>query len=285
MTTTTAVDRPTATLPHRGATHDGHGLRVTQARVLRSEWTKFRSLRSPVWTMLIAVVLAVGIGALISAVQASHFDSASAALQAAFEPISVSLAGFGFAQLAVGVLGVLLVSGEYGTGMIRSSLTVVPKRLPVLWAKIAVTAAVVFLVMLVSSIASFFLGQALLDGHGLGVGLGAPGALRAVLGAPLAVTVVAVIGVAIGALVRATAGAISVFAGVFFVLPPLMGLLPESWSDTLSPYLPSQAAAALYRTSTFEGSTLAPWAGFAVLCAYAAVLVGFAAWQLRKRDA
>jgi hypothetical protein len=140
-------------------------LRVTQLRVLLSEWTKFRSLRSTVWTLLTAVVLSTGIGALFSAVSASQYHTFSAADKASFSPISTSLNGTLFSQLAIGVLGVLMISGEYGTGMIRSSLTAVPRRLPVLWAKLGVFAGVVFAVTLVTSFASFFLGQGGNAGH------------------------------------------------------------------------------------------------------------------------
>src|SRR6201993_4522636 len=144
-------------------------LKVTQARVLLSEFTKFRSLRSTVYTLLTAVALMIGIGALFSAVTASQYHTFSAVDKAAFNPVTTSLIGVSFAVVAFGVLGVLLMSGEYSTGMIRSSLTAVPRRLPVLWAKLAVFAAVIFSVSLVTSLVSFFLGQALLDGQHIGV--------------------------------------------------------------------------------------------------------------------
>ena len=118
-------------------------LKVTQARVLVSEFTKFRSLRSTLYTLLAAVALTVGIGALFSAVTASQYHTFGPADKAAFSPISTSLTGISFAVVAFGVLGVLLMSGEYSTGMIRSSLTAVPRRLPVLWAKLAVFAGVI----------------------------------------------------------------------------------------------------------------------------------------------
>src|ERR1700757_4597700 len=144
-------------------------LKVTQARVLLSEFTKFRSLRSTLYTLLTAVALMIGIGALFSAVTASQYHTFSAADKATFNPVTTSLIGVSFAVVAFGVLGVLLMSGEYSTGMIRSSLTAVPRRLPVLWAKLAVFAAVIFSVSLVTSLVSFFLGQALLDGQHIGV--------------------------------------------------------------------------------------------------------------------
>jgi ABC-type transport system involved in multi-copper enzyme maturation permease subunit len=260
-------------------------LKVTQGRVLRSEFTKFRSLRSTLYTLLVAVVLMIGIGALFSAVTASQYRTFSASDRASFNPISTSLDGITFAQIAFGVLGVLLMSGEYSTGMIRSSLTAVPRRLPVLWGKLAVFAGTIFGVSLVASFVSFFLGQALLSGHHLSVAITAPGALRSVIGAALYVTVAGLIGVALGALLRNTAAGISTFVGVFFVIPPLTGLLPSSVSAHLTQYLPSNAGEVLYGGAQGVQNALSPWAGFALLCGYALVLIGAAAWRLRRADA
>lgn len=260
-------------------------LKVTQRRVVLSEWTKFRSLRSTVWTLLIAVVLMVGLGALFSAVTASRFATLSPVEQATFSPAGTSLTGVLFAQLAVGVLGVLSMSGEYGTGMIRASLTVVPRRLPVLWGKIIVFAAAAFAVSLVAAVGSFYLGQALLHSHHLDVAITAPGAARQVLGAALYLTVAGIIGVSLGALLRTTAAGIATFAGVFFVIPPLMNLLPSSINDHISPYLPSNAGGAIYSAQLGGGHSLSPWVGFALLCGYAVVLTAGAAWRLRRTDA
>jgi ABC-2 type transport system permease protein len=278
----------TSTMTAAATTAPGAGqqrVRVTQLRVLQSEWTKFRSLRSSVYTLLAAVVLSIGIGALFSAVTASQFHTFSPADRAAFSPISTSLNGTLFSQLAIGVLGVLLISGEYSTGMIRSSLTAVPRRLPMLWAKLAVFAGVVFSVTLVTSFVSFFLGQALLSSHHLNVSISAPGALRSVVGAALYVTVAGLIGIALGTLMRNTAAGISTFVAAFFVIPPLTGLLPASWSSHFAQYLPSNAGEALFSASRDLAHPLTPWAGFAVLCIYAVVLIGFAAWRLRRSDA
>ena len=260
-------------------------LRVTQRRVLLSEWTKFRSLRSTVWTLLTAVVLSIGIGALFSAVSASQYSTFSAADKASFDPISTSLNGMLFAQLAIGVLGVLLISGEYSTGMIRSSLTSVPRRLPVLWAKLGVFAGVVFSVTLVTSFVSFFLGQALLNSHHLGVSISAANALRDVIGAALYATVAGMIGMALGGLLRNTAAGISTFVAVFFVIPPLTDLLPSSWTSHFVQYLPSNAGEVLFGGGRGLAHPLAPWTGFGLLCAYAAVMTGLAAWRLRRADA
>jgi ABC-2 type transport system permease protein len=240
----------------------GPALKVTQGRVLRSEFTKFRSLRSTAYTLLTAVVLMVGLGAIFSAVTASQYHTFNAAARASFNPITTSLSGVLFAVVAFGVLGVLVASGEYSTGMIRSSLTAVPRRLPVLWGKLAVFAGVIFPVSLIASFISFFLGQALLNSHHIGVSISAPGALF-----------------------RNTAAGIATFAGVFFVIPPLASLLPSSISGHLSPYLPSNAGAALWGGAQNAQNALAPWTGFALLCGYAAVLIAAAAWRLRRSDA
>jgi ABC-2 type transport system permease protein len=260
-------------------------LKVTQARVVRSEWMKFRSLRSTLYTLLAAVALTIGIGALFSGVTASQFHTFSAADKATFSPISTSLTGISFAVVAFGVLGVLLMSGEYSTGMIRSSLTAVPRRLPVLWGKLAVFAGAIFSVSLVTSFISFFVGQALLSSHHLSVAITAPDALRSVIGAALYVTVAGLIGVALGGLLRNTAAGISTFAAAFFVIPPLTGLLPASVSDHLSQYLPSNAGEALWGGTRGVTNVLSPWTGFAVLCGYAVILIAAAAWRLRRADA
>jgi ABC-2 type transport system permease protein len=260
-------------------------LKVTQGRVLRSELTKFRSLRSTIYTLLTAVVLMIGIGAIFSAVTASQYHTLSAVEQALLNPVTTSLSGVMFAVVAFGVLGVLVTSGEYSTGMVRSSLTAVPRRLPVLWGKLAVFAGVIFPVSLVASFISFFLGQVLLNSQHIGVSITASGALRSVIGAALYITVAGMIGVALGALFRNTAAGIATFAGVFFVIPPLASLLPSSISGDLSPYLPSNAGAALWGGAQGVPNALAPWNGFALLCGYAVVVIAAAAWRLRRSDA
>ena len=154
-----------------------------------------------------------------------------------------------------------------------------------LWAKLAVFAGVVFVTMLVASFTSFFVGQALLSGNGMDASLSDPGALRSVIGAALYLTVVGVIGVALGALFRNTAAAISTVVVVFFVIAPLTMLLPASWAEHFVQYLPSNAGAMLLGGTFGVANPLSPWTGFAVMCAYAVVLVGFAAWRLRRVDA
>jgi len=273
--TDTLVTPPPATVTARAR------LRVTGPRVVLSEWTKFRSLRSTVYTVLIAVVLMVGLGALFTAIAAGQ----PGGLNPGQSAVSTSLTGTFFAQLAIGVLGVLFISGEYSTGMIRSSLAAVPRRLPMLWGKVAVFAGVVFLTMLVASVAAFLVGQLLLSGQHLDASLSDPGALRSVLGAALYVTVAGVTALALGALLRNTAAAITTFVAVFFVIPPLTRLLPASLTDRFVQYLPANIGGVLTGGTSGVAHPLAPWTGFAVLCGYAAVLIAFAAWRLRRVDA
>ena len=252
-------------------------LRVTGPRVVLSEWTKFRSLRSTLYTLLLAVVFMVGLGALISAITANQ----PGGLEPGQSAISASLSGIFFAQLAIGVLGVLLISGEYGTGMIRSSLTA-PRRLPVVWAKALVLGVVTLLLSEIASFVGFFIGQATLGTHS--VAFSADGALRAVIGTGLYLTVVAVIGVALGFIIRSTAGGIAALVGILLVLPGVVSILPQTWQDNIGPYLPSTAGAALYDLHPEAGS-LDPWTGFGVFCLYAVVGLIAGAFVLNRRDA
>jgi ABC-2 type transport system permease protein len=269
---------PAATSPPYRA-----GMKVTPVRVITSEWTKFRSLRSSTITLLVAVVLTIGLGTLISAVTAAQWSQAPLARRLTFNAITTSLDGVNISQLAIGVLGVLLISGEYATGMIRSSLTAVPKRLPVLWGKLAVFTTVTITTMMAACFAAFFLGQTLLASHHLQVGLESPHALRRVLGASLYLTLVGVIGLALGGLFRNTAAGISALVALFFVVPPVLNLLPASWSDHLGQYLPASAGEAFWGSPS--GSHLAPGVGLGVLLLWAVVLVALAALRLQRVDA
>jgi ABC-2 type transport system permease protein len=255
---------------------------VTQARVVRAEWVKLRALRSTRWCGLGAVVLITGLGAAIAGSGAPYHVSAA---DSAAKGVSASLLGLLFAQLVGGVVGVLAFSGEYGTGMIRATLAAVPARLPVLWAKVTVLAALVLSVTLLCSVADFFIATALESARGgSAISLSDPGVLREVVGSSLYLTVVAVIGLALGALLRRTAAGLSVFAAVFFVIPIVVAALPHTITG-FAPYLPSNAGGVLWGSPLNVTHPLGPWTGFAVLCGYAVVLTAAAAWRLRRRDA
>jgi ABC-2 type transport system permease protein len=252
---------------------------VTQLRVTRSELTKLRTLRSSWWTVGSAVVLIVGLGVVISLAAAAQPTSSTAAIDVATR---TQLGAF-LAQLGLGTLAVLFISGEYGTGMIRASMTVVPRRLPVLWAKLIVYVAVVLPVTLATSIGAFLLGVAGWQAKGRpNVSLTDPDVARIVVGASLYLTVAGVCALAIAALLRSTAAGISAVVGIFFVLPTLAGSLPERIAADAR-FLPSNAGGALARLTT-SSQSLSPWTGFALLCGYAAVLIAVAAWRLRRSD-
>jgi ABC-2 type transport system permease protein len=274
MSTTTVVEK-IPPLQVRG--------RVTQMHVARSEWTKLWSVRSTRWSLFLAALFfTIGLGALACAVVGHHYPHMSPHDKADFHPLEPNLAGVQLAQLAIGVLGVLVITAEYSTGMIRASFTAVPKRLPVLWAKIGVFGAVTLALMLPSVLVAFFVGQAILSRHHINTTFGAPHVARAVVGAALYLTVVGLFGLGLGAIVRNTAGGIASFAAIMFVLPPLMNVLPSSWNSAASPYLPLQAGEAIL--STTPGGHLSPWLGLGLFALYAAVAIAVAAVLLVRRD-
>jgi ABC-2 type transport system permease protein len=257
--------------------------KVTQARVIFSEWTKLRSVRSTRWSLLVATLLTIGFPILASAVISAHWGHQSAQERATFNPLDPALIGSQIAQLAIGILGVLVISGEYSTGMIRATFTAVPKRLPVLWAKAAVFAVVTFALMLPSVLIAFFASQSILTRHHASFSWSHPGVARAVIGAALYLTVIAVMTVGLGTILRNTAGGIATFAAIFFVVPPLMNVLPTSWNDAITPYLPGNAGRAII-SITHDAHSLAPWTGFALFCGYAALSLVVAAVLLVRRD-
>jgi ABC-2 type transport system permease protein len=161
---------------------------VTFPRVVLSEWTKLWSLRSTRWVLLVSFIAMAAPGPIIAAVQMARWAHLTVHDRATFDSIDAGVGGWHLAQLGIGVLGVLVISGEYSTGMIRSSLMAVPRRLPVLAAKILVYAGVVFVLMLVATCISYFVTQAIVTEHHIQHGISAPGALRVVIGNVLFLT-------------------------------------------------------------------------------------------------
>jgi ABC-2 type transport system permease protein len=257
--------------------------RVTQRRVALSEWTKLRSLRSTVYTLLVAATVTIGFGILASAITASRWPTMTAAERADFNPLSTSLLGVNFGVLAIGVLGVLLITGEYSTGMIRSTFAAVPKRLPVLWAKAGVYSVVGLAVAVPSTLIAFFAGQALLSSKHLDIAFSHSGVPGAVLGSALYLTLVGLLGLGLGAIFRNTAAGIAVFAAIMFVIPPLVSILPASTANAIDPYLPSNAGSAIMKIGQ-QAHSLSPWVGLALFAGYAAAAIAVAAVRLRTRD-
>jgi len=252
--------------------------------VLRSEWTKFRSVRSTFWALAVTVVLGIALGAVISAAAAHGYARSSVSGKLSWDPTGVSLAGVAIASLAIAVLGVLCISSEYSSGMIRTSLIAVPKRGRVLAAKSLVFAAVTFVVGEATSFTAFFAGQALISGHAPHAALGDPGVARAVAGAGLYLTVLAVLSVAAGTLLRRPAAAITCLIAVLFVLPGIAQALPDSWRNPVNEFWPTQAGGQL--TSVHSAAhTLQPWPGFGVMCLFAAIVYAIAWTLLDRRDA
>lgn len=261
--------------------------KVTGPRVLRAEWAKFWSLRSSWITLAVAVVLLIALGSIASATyspDATAQDGPPGPGSGEQDAVSLALLGVTFASLAVGVLGVLLSAGEYTTGMIRSTLTAVPRRLPVLWSKAAVIGPVILVLTTLGALAAFQLGTLGLDGEKIALSLGDDGVLRSLAGAGLYLALVAVAGVALGILLRSSAGAIAVLVGVLLILPGLASLLPDSLHDNINPYFPSNAGSAMYALHE-SSEAFSPGAGLAVFAGWVALTLAGAAWRLLRSDA
>ncbi len=255
------------------------------AAAARSEWTKLTTVRSTVWSLLVTIAIVVGLGALFCAARVSRWDRLDAGERFHFDPTGFSLNGIFLAQLAVGVLGVLVMSSEYATGQIRATLGAIPQRRLMLAAKTLVFALVVLVVGLVACVSAFSIGQAIFTAKDAGVSLGDPGVLRAVVGGALYLSVIGLMGVGLAAILRRTAGAIATLVGLLLVLPILVNFLPSPWNDDIARYLPGEAGGAIFQVVRRSSTALSPWAGFAVLCAYAAVALVVGAVLLDRRDA
>jgi ABC-2 type transport system permease protein len=273
-----------ATIARIGPDHRAAFPAATFADVLRSEWTKLRSVRSTFWALTVTVVLGIGLGAVISAVTAHAYAKMSVSQKLSWDPTGYSQAGVAIASLAIVVLGVLCVSSEYSSGMIRTSLIAVPKRGRVLAAKSLVFAGVTFVVGEVTCFAAFFVGQALISGHAPHAALGDPGVARAVAGGGLYLAALAVLSVAVGALLRHPAAAIAAMIAVLLVLPGIAQALPDSLRNPVTEFWPTQAGSQL-TTVHPSAHTLQPWPGFGVMCLFVAIVYAIAWTLLDRRDA
>src|SRR3954447_3878801 len=264
------------TFPAPSPARAADGVRVTGRRVLAAEWIKARSARSTWWLLAAAVVslAAAGVSPALTFTLAGDPSG-----EATADATGGALSGVSFTQLLVVALGVVLVSSEYGSGLIRATFTAVPSRLPVLAGKAGVAAVATFAATLAAVLAAFVAAQAVLAGADVNISLSDPGVLRAVVGAALLLAVSAVLGTAFGWLVRSTAGALAAVFGFLFVLP-LVGLLVPG----ITPYLPSNAGLAILQTGPGAGP-LSPWVGLGLFAGYTAALLGVAGYVLRRRDA
>lgn len=255
-------------------------LPVTLPRVIASEWLKFRTLRSTL-AVLSAAVVGMLVIALVVAFNTRHL---TANLQPNDLSPSATMQGYYLGQLLIGALGVLFVTGEYSTGMIRATLVAVPRRLPVLWGKLVVFAGIVLVTLTVTCVVSFLAAQALLAHYRPGYSLADPGVLRVVLGTALYLTLVGIIGAAYGWIVRSTPGALVAYFATIVVVPVLFGAVLGTWGKHVAEYLPTQAGAA-FSTSVGEPPSLAPWPGLVVMLAWVVLALAVSTVLLRRRDA
>ena len=256
---------------------------MAATQVLRSEWTKIRSVASTVWTLSLAAVLTIALGILISILSRNEFKNMSVREQLAFDPTFISFAGMSLGQLAMIVFGVLVVSNEYSTGMIRTSLAAVPQRGTFLFSKIAVATALAFVVGLATSFIAFFLGQAMLGSHR--AQLGDPGVLRAVIGGGLYMTLIALFSMGVASMLRSPMLSLGILMPFFFLISNILGAV--SATKRIGRYLPDQAGSKIMQVvPPFDDDTpYGPWGGLGIMVIWVVVALFFGYLLLKKRDA
>ncbi len=274
----------TATPTRAAAPNQGRG-RYGFRTVARMEWLKLRSVRSTWWTLLAFAAGMIGLAVLVLSHQ--HWASMPPAQRAAFDPTNDGFTGLVIGQLATGVLGVLIMTSEFSSGMVRATFAAAPRRALVLAAKAAVLAAVALAAGEILAFAAFAAGEIALRAPAPHASLGQPGVLRAVLLGGAYPALIGLIGLGLGALIRHTAAAISAVVGVLFVVPLILLPLGTSIQNSVGRFLPMLVAENSITAVKLQPQAvaLAPWAGFALLCAYAAVALAAGGWALARRDA
>lgn len=257
---------------------------VLARRALGAEWVKLRSVRSTTWTLLATLAVCVGLEWLIAAARVSRWSELGPGEKLFFDRAWFSYHAMFLGQLVIGSLGALVMTAEFTTGSIRATFAAVPRRGRVLAAKAAVFAAVALAVSEVISFSAFGIVQAVLHSKHAGASLSDPGMLRAVIGAGIYLTLVGLLGLAIGAILRSTAASIGTLVALMFVAPLLVQALPRSLAESISKYLPTEAGTAIMRTIQ-PPDTLGPWTGLGLLAAYCGIALLAAAVLLKRRDA
>jgi ABC-2 type transport system permease protein len=284
MTTTASTESADVNRPSPDAQRPGASVKgrvdgpVTQRGVIAAEWLKFRSLRSTLLVLLAAVLGMVAFGAIIAMNTRNPAGQDPEDLVA-----SGPLQGYYLGQLLMGALGVLVVSGEYSSGMIRATMAAVPKRLPVLIAKAVVFTVVVGVSMIGASIVAFLVAQAVLSGHRHTFSLADSSTLRVVIGTGIYLTLVGLIGSVMAWIVRSTPGALVATLALILVLPILFELVFPSWGDYIGAYLPTGAGQS-FSTNLALPHALSPWVGLAVMVSWVAAGLVAAAWVLKRKD-
>ncbi|MBQ0828141.1 ABC transporter permease [Streptomyces tagetis] len=253
------------------------------AQVVRSEWTKIRSVASTVWTLSLAVVVTVALGMLISALSKSEFGNLSARDRLSFDPTYISFAGMSLGQLAMIVFGVLVVANEYSSGMIRTSLAAVPQRATFLFSKVAVATALALVVGMATSFVTFFLGQAMLGD--LRASIGDPGVLRAVFGGGLYMTLIAMFSMGVAAMLRSPMLSLGILMPFFFLISGILGAV--SATKKVGRFLPDQAGSKIMQVVTPVGddTPYGPWGGLGIMALWVLAALAGGYLVLRQRDA
>jgi ABC-2 type transport system permease protein len=272
MTTTTV---PVAAAPAR---HVGVGTQFL--RLVPTEWTKLRSVRSTMWTLLSTLVVSIGLPMLIAWAIVSDPKGPGPD----FRADTFSLFSLFLAQLIVGALGVMVISAEYSTGTIRATLTATPQRLSMLVAKTVTFAVVLAVVSFVTTFAAYLAVQPILNTKDLGMALGQGQSLRIVVQCALYLVCVGLLGLGIGAILRHTAAGISTVVGLLFVVPILSNFLPQSWQEGWVKYQPGNALNGILIDRP-DPHTLSPWSSLAVFAVWALVALVIGALLLQRRDA
>jgi ABC-2 type transport system permease protein len=278
VSTATAPAGPSAAAP------DMTVRRPTFGNALACELTKIRTVKSTYWTIFASMALSIGLSAALSGVIAATWDDATPQDKASFDAASFGMIGINFGVLVLAVLGVMVITSEYATGMIRTSLTAVPRRARFLFSKGLVLAAVAFVVGQLSAFTSFFISQAIFSSQHIGASITDPGMLRAVFGGGVYLMLVTLLAYGIGTLLRHTAGAITVIVAVMFVLPIITNIIPGSLGRTVTKFIPSSAGSAITLVHDSD-AYLSPFGGFAVFCLYIAAVLFPAYLLFLQRDA
>jgi ABC-2 type transport system permease protein len=257
---------------------------VTFGSVVRSEWLKFRSVRSSIVGITVTVVLSLGLAILVTVLVRTHWSTTSYQDKLTFDPVSTSLVGVIVAQFAVGVIGALFITSEYSSGSMRTTLTAVPKRFELTLGKLAVLMTSILVVGEVTSIGSFLLGQSIYSGVVPTASLSNGATLRAVLFAGIYLTLLATITFGLGLIIRHSAATISVFVGLLLVLPLIFAFFPQSWRNAGLKFIPGELGHSMV-TPQPVANDFSPWTALILLIVYAVVLVAVGATLFNRRDA
>ncbi|MEE1927476.1 ABC transporter permease [Streptomyces sp. TRM 70351] len=250
-------------------------------QVLRSEWTKAMTIRSTVWTLGSAFLVTVAFGVLLSLLIRTTYDDLPEENKLTFDPVVTSFAGMSIGQLAMIAFGVLIVSSEYSTGMIRASLAAVPQRGTFMAAKLLVGTALVLVVGMVTSFLSFFLGQAVLGD--LATSISEPNVLRAVVGGGFYMALIGLFAMGVTWMLRTPMLPFAILTPLFFLVSPILGSVEAT--REVAWYLPDQAGSMIMTVVDTGDRPYGPWAGLLIMAAWTAASLVGGYLLLKRRDA